>query len=58
MLWIVGGYGKLTVDGERLLGHIVAYAQAIGKISYKKQINYLCDRPYCLQPALLYTGEH
>ena len=53
-----GGYGKLTVEGERLLAHRVAYVQAIGKIASEQQINHLCDRPYCVQPAHLYAGDH
>lgn len=52
------GYGKLTVDGECLLSHRVAYVQAIGKISSEQQVNHLCDRPYCVQPAHLYAGDH
>ena len=52
-----GGYGKLTVDGERVLAHRVAYAQAIREISPDQQINHLCDRPYCVQPAHLYAGD-
>ena len=62
LVWLnaldTGGYGKLTVDGERLLAHRVAYVQAIGKISSEQQINHLCDRPYCVQPAHLYAGDH
>ena len=53
-----GGYGKLTVEGERHLAHRVAYAKAVGGISSEQQINHLCDRSYCVQPAHLYAGNH
>ena len=53
-----GGYGTLTIDGEPLLAHRVAYTQAVGEISSGKQINHLCDRPYCVQPAHIYPGDH
>ena len=53
-----GGYGKLTIEGKRRLAHRVAYVQDIGELSTEQQVNHLCDRPYCVQPAHLYAGDH
>ena len=51
-----GGYGMLTVDGEQKLAHRVVYTRTRGEIPEGKQINHLCNRPYCVQPAHLYAG--
>ena len=62
LVWKYGlnrdGYGYLTIDGRSELAHRLAYAQAYGPIPEGKQINHLCNRPYCVQPAHLYAGTH
>ena len=50
------GYGVLTVAGKQELAHRTAFIQAFGDIPEESQINHLCDRPYCIQPAHLYPG--
>ena len=50
------GYGTLTIKGKRFLAHRVAYRQGGGEIPSGQQINHLCNRPYCVQPAHLYAG--
>ena len=50
------GYGYLTVDGKRELAHRVAFIQTRGQIRVGKQVNHLCNRPYCVQPSHLYAG--
>lgn len=50
------GYGVQNVEGGRNTAHRLAYEQTRGSISSGKQINHLCDRPYCFQPSHLYEG--
>ena len=38
------------------LVHRAVYEQTRGEIPDGKQINHLCDRPYCFQPSHLYAG--
>ena len=60
LVWKYGlnqdGYGYLRTDGKMQLAHRMAYVQAYGPIPEGKQINHLCNRPYCVQPAHLYAG--
>ena len=51
------GYGTLKVDGEKQTAHRAAYQQTRGSIPKGKQINHLCNRPYCFQPSHLYAGD-
>ena len=51
------GYGTLIVNGRPELAHRVSYRQTRGSIPEGKQVNHLCDRPYCLQPSHLYAGD-
>ena len=51
------GYGTLIVDGRFELAHRVSYRQTRGTIPEGKQVNHLCDRPYCFQPSHLYAGD-
>ena len=51
-----GGYGVLTIDGRNELTHRVSFIQSKGPIPTDKQVNHLCDRPYCIQPSHLYAG--
>ena len=50
------GYGILTVDRKRELAHRVVYRQTRGRLPEGRQLNHLCDRPYCVQPSHLYAG--
>ena len=60
MVWKYGlnsdGYGILTIDGRQELAHRVAFIQTRGPIPENRQINHLCNRPYCVQPSHLYAG--
>ena len=51
-----GGYGFLTIDGKRELAHRAAFIQTRGPIPEDRQVNHLCNRPYCVQPSHLYAG--
>ena len=50
------GYGYLTVGGRQEQAHRVVFIQTRGSIPDGKQVNHLCNRPYCVQPAHLYAG--
>ena len=51
-----GSYGVLRVDGKQQQAHRLAYIQTRGEIPEGKQVNHLCNRPFCIQPAHLYAG--
>ena len=51
------GYGILTIDGKQELAHRVVFIQTRGTIPEGMQVNHLCNRPYCVQPAHLYAGS-
>ena len=61
IVWAYGlnkdGYGTLVVDGRAGLAHRVSYRQTRGSMPEGKQVNHLCDRPYCFQPSHLYAGD-
>lgn len=60
MVWKFGlnrdGYGVLAIDGNRELAHRAVFVQTRGPIPEDRQINHLCNRPYCVQPSHLYAG--
>ena len=60
MVWKYGlnryGYGILTIDGKQELVHRAVFVQTRGHIPEDKQVNHLCNRPYCVQPSHLYAG--
>ena len=48
-----GGYGALNGRGA----HVIAFEQTRGHpVREERQINHLCNRPFCIQPAHLYEG--
>ena len=60
LVWKYGlnrdGYGVLTIDGKQELAHRATFIQTRGQIPTVRQVNHLCNRPYCLQPSHLYAG--
>ena len=60
LVWLHGlntdGYGRLTIAGKTDFAHRVAYRHAVDEIPDGMQLNHLCNRPYCIQPAHLYAG--
>ena len=60
MVWKYGlnldGYGVLTIEGKQEMAHRAAYMQTRGETPEDRQVNHLCDRPYCVQPSHLYAG--
>ena len=48
-----GGYGVLDGRGA----HVLAFEQTRGRpLREGMQVNHLCNRPFCIQPAHLYEG--
>ena len=60
MVWKYGlnrdGYGTLTIDGKQELARRAAFIQTRGQTPEDRQVNHLCNRPYCVQPSHLYAG--
>ena len=60
MVWKYGlnqyGYGVLTIEGRQELTHRAVFIQTRGQIPEDRQVNHLCNRPYCVQPSHLYAG--
>ena len=53
--WMLRGGGYGTLNGRGV--HVIAFEQSRGReIREERQINHLCNRPFCLQPAHLYEG--
>lgn len=50
------GYGILSSEGKQQLAHRVVFVQTRGQIPEDRQVNHLCNRPYCVQPSHLYAG--
>ena len=48
-----GGYGVLDGRGA----HVIVFEQTRGRpLREEMQVNHLCNRPFCVQPAHLYEG--
>ena len=52
------GYGTLNICGKQKLAHRAVFIQTRGQIPEDKQVNHLCNRPYCVQPSHLYAGTN
>ena len=50
------GYGVLTIDGRQELAHRAVFRQTRAHVAGDRQVNHLCNRPYCVQPSHLYAG--
>ena len=61
MVWRFGlnrdGYAVLTIGGKQELAHRAVFIQTRGQVPEGRQVNHLCNRPYCLQPSHLYAGS-
>lgn len=47
------GYGRVTVRGEKLKAHRVAYEDAVGQIPAGYEIHHRCEQKDCVNPAHL-----
>lgn len=50
------GYGTVTIGGKQELAHRAVFIQTRGPLPADRQVNHLCNRPYCIQPSHLYAG--
>lgn len=48
-----GGYGQITIDGEKLYAHRVAYALLVEGIPAGRVVHHRCQQRACINPAHL-----
>ena len=53
-----GGYGRLSLNGQTVAVHLVAYTHYFGYIPGKKQIDHLCCQRRCWNPGHLELVTH
>lgn len=53
-----GGYGRMSLDGQTVATHIVAFTHYFGFIPGRKQIDHLCHHRLCCNPAHLELVTH
>lgn len=53
-----GGYGRMSLNGQTVAVHLVAYTHYYGYIPGKKQIDHLCNQRLCCNPAHLELVTH
>lgn len=53
-----GGYGRMSLDGQTVATHIVAYTHYFGYIPGKRQIDHLCNQRPCCNPQHLELVTH
>lgn len=53
-----GGYGRMSLDGQTVAVHLVAYTHYYGYIPGKKQVDHQCNVRLCCNPAHLQLVTH
>lgn len=53
-----GGYGRMSLDGQTVAVHLVAYTHYYGYIPGKKQVDPRCNQRLCCNPAHLQMVTH
>ena len=53
-----GNYGRMSLNGQTVATHIVAYTHYYGYVPSKKQIDHLCNQRLCCNPAHLELVSH
>lgn len=48
---VLGGYGRFTLRGRRVLAHRAAYEGTVGPIALGMTLDHLCRRPACANPS-------
>ena len=60
-LWTAGinreaGYGRLRVDGVRMVAHRYSWEMHVGPIPEGMRVLHRCDTPTCVNPGHLFLG--
>jgi hypothetical protein len=53
-----GGYGRMSLNGQTIAVHLVAFTHYYGYIPSKKQVDHLCNQRCCWNPAHLDLVTH
>lgn len=53
-----GGYPRMSLDGQTVAVHIVAYVNTYGYVPGKKQIDHKCNNRMCCNPVHLEMVTH
>lgn len=53
-----GGYGRMSLDGQTVAVHLVAYTHYFGYIPSKKQVDHRCYQRLCCNPQHLEMVTH
>ncbi len=53
-----GGYGRMSLDGQTVAVHLVAYTHYFGYIPGKKKVDHLCNQRRCCNPQHLELVTH
>ena len=52
------GYGRLRVDGKKVLAHRASYEEFNGVITDGLLVCHVCDTPSCINPDHLFLGTN
>lgn len=53
-----GGYGRMSLDGQTVAVHLVAFTHYYGFIPGKKQVDHLCNNRLCWRKEHLELVSH
>lgn len=53
-----GGYGRMSLNGQTVAVHLVAYTHFFGYIPGNRQVDHLCNQRKCWNPQHLELVSH